>query len=72
MIFVDGEPAKSQYVSWGGHEVPQWLWDAGFVEAGAGAMDPDFQRAGLFVPLMAQRGARGGPVRPPLRAGRVR
>ena len=53
VIFVDGEPAKSQYVSWGGHEVPQWLWDAGFVEAGAGAMDPDFQRAGLFLPLMA-------------------
>jgi GNAT superfamily N-acetyltransferase len=53
VIFVDGSPARSQYVSWGGHEVPQWLWDAGFVEAGAGAMDPDFQRAGLFVPLMA-------------------
>ena len=53
VIFVDGDPARSQYVSWGGHEVPRWLWDAGFVEAGAGAMDPDFQRAGLFVPLMA-------------------
>ncbi|HEY6887943.1 MAG TPA: GNAT family N-acetyltransferase [Solirubrobacter sp.] len=52
VIFVDGEPAKSQYVSWGGHEVPGWLWDAGFVEAGAGAMHPDFQRAGLFVALM--------------------
>jgi GNAT superfamily N-acetyltransferase len=53
VIFVDGSPERSQYVSWGGHEVPQWLWDAGFVEAGAGAMDPDFQRAGLFVRLMA-------------------
>ena len=53
VIFVDGVPAKSQYVSWGGHEVPQWLWNAGFVEAGAGAMDPEFQKAGLFVPLMA-------------------
>ena len=53
VIFVDGDPARSQYVSLGGHEVPQWLWDAGFVEAGAGAMHPDFQRAGLFVPLMA-------------------
>jgi len=53
VIFVDGDPARSQYVSWGGHEVPPWLWEAGFVEAGAGAMDPDFQRAGLFVPLMA-------------------
>jgi GNAT superfamily N-acetyltransferase len=52
VIFVDGDPARSQYVSWGGHEVPQWLWDAGFVEAGAGAVHPDFQRAGLFVPLM--------------------
>ena len=53
VIFVDGTPARSQYVTLGGHEVPQWLWDAGFVEAGAGAIDPDFQRAGLFVPLMA-------------------
>jgi GNAT superfamily N-acetyltransferase len=53
VIFVDGVPAKSQYVSWGGHAVPQWLWDARFVEAGAGAMHPEFQRAGLFVPLMA-------------------
>ena len=53
VIFVDGEPVRSQYVSMGGHEVPQWLWDAGFVEAGAGAMDPEFQKAGLFVPLMA-------------------
>src|SRR3954447_632373 len=52
VIFVDGEPERSQYVSWGGHEVPRWLWDAGFVEAGAGAVHPDFQRAGLFVPLM--------------------
>ena len=37
VIFVDGDPARSQYVSLGGHEVPQWLWDAGFVEGGAGA-----------------------------------
>jgi len=51
-IFVDGDPARSQYVSLGGHEVPQWLWDAGFVEGGAGATHPDFQRAGLYVPLM--------------------
>jgi hypothetical protein len=54
VIFVDGRPDRSQYVSWGGHEVPRWLWEAGFVEAGAGAIDPDFQRAGLFTPLMAQ------------------
>jgi hypothetical protein len=53
VIFVDGDPARSQYVSLGGHEVPQWLWDAGFVEGGAGATHPDFQRAGLYVPLMA-------------------
>jgi ribosomal protein S18 acetylase RimI-like enzyme len=53
VIFVDGDPARSQYVTLGGHEVPQWLWEAGFVEGGAGATDPDFQRAGLYVPLMA-------------------
>jgi GNAT superfamily N-acetyltransferase len=52
VIFVDGDPARSQYISWGGHEAPQWLWDAGFVEAGSGAMHPDFQRAGLYVALM--------------------
>ena len=52
VIFVDGDPARSQYVALGGHEVPQWLWDAGFVEGGAGVTHPDFQRAGLYVPLM--------------------
>lgn len=51
-IFVDGDPARSQYVSLGGHVVPQWLWDAGFLEGGAGAVHPDFQRGGLYVPLM--------------------
>jgi hypothetical protein len=51
-IFVDRDPARSQYVSLGGHEVPQWLWDAGFLEGGAGAVHPDFQRGGLYVPLM--------------------
>jgi GNAT superfamily N-acetyltransferase len=52
VIFVEGVPARSQYVTLGGHEVPSWLWEQGFVEAGAGAMDPEFQRAGLFRPLM--------------------
>ena len=52
VIFVGGVASRSQYVTLGGHEVPPWLWDAGFVEAGAGAVHPDFQRAGLFVPLM--------------------
>ena len=52
VIFVGGVASRSQYVTLGGHEVPSWLWDAGFVEAGAGAVHPDFQRAGLFVPLM--------------------
>ena len=54
VIFVDGAPARSQYVSMGRHAVPRWLWDAGFVEAGAGAVHPDFQRAGLYGPLMAE------------------
>jgi GNAT superfamily N-acetyltransferase len=53
LIFVDRIAARSQYVSLGGHEVPEWLWEAGFAEAGAGAMDPEFQGAGLFTPLMA-------------------
>lgn len=52
VIFVDRDPARSQYVSLGGHEVPQWLWDAGFVEGGAGATHPDFQRTGLYLALM--------------------
>jgi GNAT superfamily N-acetyltransferase len=53
VIFVDGVPERSQYVMLGGHEVPKWLWDEGFVEAGAGAIHPDFQGCGLFTPLMA-------------------
>lgn len=54
VIVVDGDPARSQYVTWGGHQVPSWLWKAGFVEGGASAVDPDFQRAGLFLPLIQQ------------------
>jgi predicted N-acetyltransferase YhbS len=52
LINVDRDPARSQYVSLGGHEVPTWLWRAGFAEAGAGAMEPDRQRSGLFHLLM--------------------
>ncbi len=52
IIYVGGDPKKSQYVAHGGHEVPKWAWDAGFVEAGAGAVDPEFQKAGIFLPLM--------------------
>lgn len=52
VILVESDPARSQYVSWGGHEVPRQLWEEGFVESGAGAIDPDFQRASLFLPLM--------------------
>ncbi|HKR52207.1 MAG TPA: GNAT family N-acetyltransferase [Pseudonocardiaceae bacterium] len=51
-IFVDGDPARSQYLTLVGHQVPSWLWRTGFVEGGAAAVDPDFQRAGLFVPLV--------------------
>lgn len=51
-IFVDGDPARSQCLTLVGHQVPSWLWQVGFVEGGAGAVDPDFQRAGLFVPLV--------------------
>lgn len=52
VIFVDGVASRSQYVAMGGHVVPPWLWNSGFVEAGAGAVHPEFQRTGLFVPLM--------------------
>ncbi len=52
VIFVDGDPARSQYISSGGHEPPQWLWDAGFVEGASGATHPDFRRTGLYVALM--------------------
>ena len=49
LIHVDGDPAKSQYVAWGAHEVPDWLWQAGFIEAGAGAIEPERQMSGLFL-----------------------
>jgi predicted N-acetyltransferase YhbS len=52
LLFVEKDASRSQYVSLGGHEVPAWLWEEGFVEAGAGAVDPEFKRAGLFLPLM--------------------
>jgi len=52
VIYVNRDPNRSQYVSMGGHEIADFLWSAGFVEAGAGALDPDFQQAGLFLPLI--------------------
>ncbi len=52
LIYVEGDKERSQYVSEGGHEIPDWLWKAGFVEGGAGATDPEFQRAGIYLSLM--------------------
>src|SRR5207249_3189108 len=52
VVFVNGLSARSQYIGRGGHMPPSWLWHAEFVEAGAGAIHPDFQGTGLFVPLM--------------------
>ncbi len=46
VIVVGDDPARSQYVSWGGHEIPRCLWEAGFLEAGAGTVDPEFHGAG--------------------------
>jgi hypothetical protein len=52
VIFVEGDPARSEYVSKGGHVVPEWLWKAGFCESGANAVDPDFQRTDLYIALL--------------------
>jgi ribosomal protein S18 acetylase RimI-like enzyme len=50
--FVAGDRSRSQYVVDGGHVVPGWLWEAGFVEVGAAAVDPEFQRCGLCSALL--------------------
>jgi GNAT superfamily N-acetyltransferase len=52
LTHVDGSAEKSQYVTLGGHNVPSWLWKAGFIEGGAGAIDPEFQLSGLWILLM--------------------
>jgi hypothetical protein len=49
ITYVGGDPSKSEYVSKGGHEIPEWLWKAGFVECGAGQTEPEFQRSGLYM-----------------------
>jgi predicted N-acetyltransferase YhbS len=49
---VDGDPGRSQYVAWGRHELPDWLWQAGFIEAGAGAIEPEHQMSGFFLIMM--------------------
>lgn len=46
--YVGTDRAKSQYAIQGGHTFPDWLWEAGFVEGGAGAVHPDFQRCGIL------------------------
>jgi hypothetical protein len=52
LIDVEGDPVRSQYVTWGGHHVPDWLWQSGFIEGGAAAIEPRYQRLGLFLFLM--------------------
>jgi GNAT superfamily N-acetyltransferase len=47
---VDGERWKS-LCAFAGHVIPEWLWNAGFVEAHSLAIDPAFQGAGLLVPM---------------------
>lgn len=48
---VCGDESRSQ-ASLAGHVIPDWLWRAGFVEGHGVAIAPDFQRAGLLVPLV--------------------
>jgi predicted N-acetyltransferase YhbS len=49
---VDSDLSKSQYVSLGRHQVPDWLWRAGFVEGGAGAVEAEYRGRGLYLILM--------------------
>jgi hypothetical protein len=52
VAFVEGRPERSEYVTRGGHVVPDWLWTAGFCESGANAVDPAFQRTDLYLGLL--------------------
>jgi hypothetical protein len=52
IIPLPSDPGKSQYVTCGGHQVPDWLWRVGFIEGGAGAVEPGQQRQGLWLMLM--------------------
>lgn len=52
LIFVGRDPSRSQYVTWGNHVIPDHIWAVGFLEAGSGAMDPAYQRTGLFIRIV--------------------
>ena len=52
MNYIAGDPARSTYVSEGGHEIPGRILDGGLVEGGAAVIDPDFQRTGLHLALL--------------------
>lgn len=52
LVFNNGIPEKSEHVSYG-VTIPDWLWEAGFVEGSRLCTDPDFRGAELFF-LMIQ------------------
>ena len=72
VIFVDGEPAKSQYVSWGGHEVPAVAVGRGLRRGGRGRDAPRLPARRPVPAADAALGPGGRAVRAPLRARRVR
>lgn len=65
LIDLRGDPRRSQYMTDGGHSVPEEMWADGILEGGAGAVEPEFRRGRLYteiiresVRIMARTGSR--------------
>ena len=48
LIFNNGNRSKSEYTRYN-TELPDWLWDEGFAEAGRLVVHPEYRRANLFI-----------------------
>jgi hypothetical protein len=54
LIDLRGDRGRSQYMTDGGHTVPAAMWAGGIMEAGAGAVAPEFRRAKLYTEIIRE------------------
>jgi hypothetical protein len=53
IVFNNGIADRSEHVSYG-VEIPDWLWEAGFVEGSRVCTDPDFRGSDIFFHIIQQ------------------
>lgn len=48
LIFNNGDPARVEHIKYGA-KIPDWLWEAGFIEGGRLVTDPEYRGADIFL-----------------------